>query len=89
MKNRNTTTQGIWPTEPTIVNFFAITDLVKNKEKVSCLLKNIKKEVVNRIAFSPANTNSFVISDHGMKWVFDVTISPNGEYGLLFSGITS
>jgi hypothetical protein len=87
--NRNT--QGIWDAgkkpDSLIINFFDITDIIgKNKQKVEVLLKNIKKEV-SLLAFGAKKDNTIVISDCGMKWVFDITIDPCGNYGLLFTGL--
>lgn len=93
MKTTTQTQQrGIWPTnvQPSslIVNLFAITDIVKNKDKVSCLLSNIGKEISKRSKFPPID-NTIAIADHGVNWVFDVTIDASGNFGLLFTGLTS
>lgn len=93
MKTTTQQQRGIWPTnvQPSslIVNFFAITDIVKNKEKVSCLLNNIGKEIVKRSKFpTTIKDNTIAISDHGMKWMFDVTMDVDGNYGLLFTGLS-
>lgn len=87
-----TQSRGVWQTDKQpsslIVNYFAVTDIIKNKAKVSCLLKNIKKEIA-LLAFGRVSSNTITIADHGMKWTFDVTIDANGNYGLLFTGLNS
>ena len=93
MKTSTSTQRGVWPvnTQPSslIVNLFAITDIVKNKAKVSCLFNNISKEIDKR-SKSPLTIkdSTIAIADHGMKWTFDVTIDVNGNYGLLFTGLS-
>ena len=88
-----TTKKGVWPVniQPSslIVNFFAVKDIVKNKAKVSCLLNNIGKEINKRAKFPLTIKDSTIaIADHGMNWIFDVTIDVNGNYGLLFTGLS-
>ena len=85
---KTTKTQGIWPADKQpsslIINFFEITDMIgKNEQKVSCLLNNIKKEISNA-----STKNSIAIADNGLNWLFDVTIDIDGNYGLLFTGLS-
>lgn len=92
MKTTTTTQRGVWPTnvQPSslIVNFFAITDIVKNKAKVSCLLNNIGKEIGKRTKHPlTIKDSTIIVPDHGVNWSFDVTIDANGNYGLLFTGL--
>ena len=84
-----TTTKGVWQADvqpsSLIINFFEITDIIgKNTQKVSCLLNNIKKE----ISTNNIKNNVIAIADHGVNWLFDVTIDSNGNYGLLFTGLS-
>lgn len=83
--------QGTWQADvqpsSLIINFFAVTDIIgENTDKVSCLLKNIKKEI-SFLAFGIKKSNIITVSDHGMEWLFDVTIDANGNHGLLFTGL--
>jgi hypothetical protein len=93
MKTATTKTQGVWRADKQpsslIINFFEITDIIKNEKKVSCLLSNIKKEV-SFLAFGikKSNSNTISIPDHGLNWLFDITIDADGNYGLLFTGLS-
>lgn len=89
---KTTNTKGTWEADKQpsslILNYFEVTDIIgENTQKVNALLNNIKKEIT-LLAFGVKNTNTIVIEDFGMKWVFDVTIDANGNHGLLFVGLT-
>jgi hypothetical protein len=88
-----TLSRGVWQTDKQpsslIINFFEITDIIKNEKKVSCLLNNVKKEVSLLAAFGIKKINTVSIPDHGLNWSFDITIDADGNYGLLFTGLNN
>lgn len=83
----NNSSVGVWPAkQPSslIINFFEVDDIIgKNTKKVNCLLRNIKKE----IASNNIKDNVISIKDHGVSFIFFVTLDVDGNYGLLFNGV--
>ena len=83
-KSSNTVT-GVWPAkQPSslILNFFEVKEIVgKNTQKVKCLLRNIKNEITS----NNIKDNVISVTDHGVSFVFFVTLDVDGNYGLLFN----
>ena len=82
--SKTKTVQGVWPQEPNtlIINFYEVKELVgKNVQKLQCLLRNIKKE----ISTNNIKDNIVKVVDHGVAFVFFVTLDVDGNYGLLFN----
>ena len=79
-------TLGVWPAkQPSslIINFSEVKEVVgKNTEKVKCLLRNIKNEITS----NNIKDNAIIVKDHGVSFIFFVTLDVDGNFGLLFNG---